>query len=322
MEGRIIDPETRLRSCRATHRARCSSVASRASSYYYRDPALTAARIDADGWYSTGDQLVQDEAGRFRFIGRLGDMLKVGGENVAPADVENYLATHPAVHMVQVVGAPDARYAEVCAAFVELVPGAARSPRRELIDFCLGRIATYKVPRYVVFVTEWPMSGTKIQKFKLREQITEQLKPTPASPRRRSSTASGSPRRRGDRLRERAAPTSQGQLLRRAAAGRRQDHFPGRAGHLSPSCTHGLTEFAALLLRPRAAQGRQGRPLPQPLGRTSWSRSTERSGWGAASFRSVTGSARPNCATSSATPRSPPWSRRPAATGTTSSPTF
>jgi fatty-acyl-CoA synthase len=173
MEGRIVDPETRQELPRNTPGEMQFRGVSRFDSYY-RDPALTADRIDADGWYWTGDQLVQDEAGRFGFIGRLKDMLKVGGENVAPADVENYLATHPAVHMVQVVGAPDARYNEVAAAFVELIPGAQAS-EQDLIDFCLGRIATYKVPRYVVFVTEWPMSGTKIQKFKLREQIAEQL---------------------------------------------------------------------------------------------------------------------------------------------------
>ena len=176
MEARIVDPETKLELPDGTPGEMQFRGASRFDSYY-RDPVLTATRIDADGWYSTGDQLVRDEGGRFRFIGRLGDMLKVGGENVAPADVENYLATHPAVHMVQVVGAPDSRYSEVPAAFVELVPGEQVS-EQALIDFCLGRIATYKVPRYVVFVTEWPMSGTKVQKFKLRERIADQLRDT------------------------------------------------------------------------------------------------------------------------------------------------
>jgi fatty-acyl-CoA synthase len=173
MEGRIVDPETRLEVPDGTLGEMQFRGVSRFA-YYYRDPQLTATRIDADGWYSTGDQLERDALGRFRFVGRLGDFLKVGGENVAPADVENYLATHPAVQMVQVVGAPDTRYAEVAAAFVELVPGA-EVTEAELIDFCLGRIATYKVPRYVEFVTEWPMSGTKIQKFKLREQIAARL---------------------------------------------------------------------------------------------------------------------------------------------------
>jgi fatty-acyl-CoA synthase len=101
-------------------------------------------------------------------------MLKVGGENVAAADVEGYLVTHPAVEIAQVVGVPDARYLEVPAAFVQLAPGAAAT-EQELIDYCRGQIATFKVPRYVRFVSEWPMSGTKIQKFKLRESLSAEL---------------------------------------------------------------------------------------------------------------------------------------------------
>ncbi len=173
MQGRIVDPQTREEVPDGTPGEMQFRGFSRFHSYY-RDPQLTAQRIDADGWYSTGDQLVRDSVGRFRFIGRLSDMLKVGGENVAPADVENYLATHPAVRMVQVVGAPDARYTEVPVAYVELVPGQ-QATEQELIDFCLGKIATYKVPRYVRFVSEWPMSGTKVQKFRLRERIREEL---------------------------------------------------------------------------------------------------------------------------------------------------
>ena len=101
-------------------------------------------------------------------------MLKVGGENVAAAEVESYLVQHPAVEIVQIVAAPDARYVEVPAAFVQLRTGATVT-EQELIDFCRGQIATFKVPRYVRFVTEWPMSGTKIQKFKLRQEIADEL---------------------------------------------------------------------------------------------------------------------------------------------------
>ena len=101
-------------------------------------------------------------------------MLKVGGENVAAAEIEDLLALHPAVLLAQVVSAPDARYSEVPAAFVELRPGASAT-EQELIDFCVGNIASFKVPRYVRFVTEWPMSGTKIQKFALRERIAREL---------------------------------------------------------------------------------------------------------------------------------------------------
>jgi fatty-acyl-CoA synthase len=143
-------------------------------SHYHRDPEYTAQVIDADGWFHTGDLIRRDEEGRVSFVGRLKDMLKVGGENVAAAEIENFIAAHPAVKIVQVVGAPDARYAEVPAAFVELRPGASAT-ERELIDFCLGKIATFKVPRYVRFVDEWPMSGTKVQKFRLRQRIAAEL---------------------------------------------------------------------------------------------------------------------------------------------------
>ena len=141
---------------------------------YHEEPEQTALTIDADGWYHSGDLGRIDERGRVSFVGRLKDMLKVGGENVAAAEVESYLLTHPAVEIVQVVGAPDARYVEVAAAFVQLRAGTTAT-EQELIDFCRGEIATFKVPRYVRFVDEWPMSGTKIQKFRLRDQITNEL---------------------------------------------------------------------------------------------------------------------------------------------------
>ena len=142
---------------------------------YFRDPDQTAASIDADGWFHTGDLVVADDDGRLTFLSRLKDMLKVGGENVSAAEVEGYLVAHPAVQFVQVVAAPDAYYGEVAAAFVELRPGA-NATEDELIDFCRGRIATYRVPRYVRLVTEWPMSGTKVQKYRLRETIAAELR--------------------------------------------------------------------------------------------------------------------------------------------------
>jgi fatty-acyl-CoA synthase len=107
-------------------------------------------------------------------VGRIKDMLKVGGENVAAAEVEDYLMHHPSVRMVQVVAAPDRRYIEVPVAFIELNAGT-EATEQEIIEFCLGKIATFKVPRYVRFITEWPMSGTKIQKYKLREAIAAEL---------------------------------------------------------------------------------------------------------------------------------------------------
>ena len=141
---------------------------------YANDPAKTAAAFDADGWYRTGDRGELDAQGRLIFLGRLKDMLKVGGENVAAAEIESLLSTHPAVKLVQAVGIPDPRLEEVPAVFVELRSGRTAS-ETELIDFCGARIARFKVPRHVRFVSEWPMSATKIQKGPLRERLIAEL---------------------------------------------------------------------------------------------------------------------------------------------------
>lgn len=137
---------------------------------YYRDAQKTAEAIDPEGWLHTGDLGSLDQHGRIMFHGRLKDMLKVGGENVAAAEIEQFINAHPEVQLCQVVGMPHPRYQEVPAAFVELKPGA-RLSEAEVIDFCRGRIASFKVPRHVRFVEAWPMSASKIQKFKLREML-------------------------------------------------------------------------------------------------------------------------------------------------------
>ena len=142
---------------------------------YFGDPEATASAIDADGWFHSGDLMRLDADGGLSFVSRLKDMLKVGGENVAAAEIEDYLVTHPAIRITQVVAAPDARYGEVPAAFVELKPGA-EATEEQLIAFCINRIATFKVPRYVRFVDDWPMSGTKVKKFVLRDQIADELR--------------------------------------------------------------------------------------------------------------------------------------------------
>jgi fatty-acyl-CoA synthase len=141
---------------------------------YHADPEQTAAAIDQQGFFHSGDLGSVDADGRVTFIGRLKDMLKVGGENVAAAEIEGFLGQHPAIAEVQVVAAPDERYGEVPCAFVALRPGAELT-QEELIEHCLGRIATFKVPRYLRVVEEWPLSGTKIQKFRLREAIAREL---------------------------------------------------------------------------------------------------------------------------------------------------
>lgn len=141
---------------------------------YYKDSEKTAQALDPQGWYHTGDIGSIDEAGTMMFHGRLKDMLKVGGENVAAAEIEACLQRHPAVKLAQVVGVPDARLVEVPAAFVERKPGESVT-EQELIDFCRREIAGFKVPRHVRFVSEWPMSTSKIQKFRLRDQLVAEL---------------------------------------------------------------------------------------------------------------------------------------------------
>ena len=142
---------------------------------YFRDPELTEEVFDERGFFKTGDICEIDSDGRVTFVSRLKDMLKVGGENVSAAEVEGYLITHPAIALAQVVSAPDERYVEVPAAYIQLKPGA-EATEEEIIDFCKGKIATYRIPRYVRFVDDWPMSGTKIKKIVLREMIASELK--------------------------------------------------------------------------------------------------------------------------------------------------
>ena len=139
---------------------------------YYRAPEKTAEALDGEGWLHTGDLYARGTDGQLTFHGRAKDMLKVGGENVAAIEVEAYLCSHPAIKLAEVVGRPDPRLDEVPVAFVELRPGQSAS-EQELIAFCQGRIASYKVPRAVFFMNdgEWPMSATKVDKRALRARL-------------------------------------------------------------------------------------------------------------------------------------------------------
>jgi fatty-acyl-CoA synthase len=140
---------------------------------YYKDAEKTAAALDRDGWYHSGDIGSIDASGHVMFHGRFKDMLKVGGENVAAAEVEAVLASHPAVQLAQVVGLPDEWLAEIPAAYVELAETGVTA--EELIAYVKERMASFKVPRYIRFISEWPMSASKIQKFKLRRTLMEEL---------------------------------------------------------------------------------------------------------------------------------------------------
>jgi len=168
MEIAIIDPETGAAlptGVKGELKVRGYSV----FGGYYKDPEKTA-EVLRDGWFHTGDLCSVDADGHVTCHGRIKDMLKVGGENVAAVEIEAFLMTHPEVKLAQVIGVPDARLQEVAAAFVELKPGAAATGE-EIIGFCRSRIASFKVPRHVRFVTDWPMSASKVQKFRLREMF-------------------------------------------------------------------------------------------------------------------------------------------------------
>ena len=142
---------------------------------YWDDAERTAEAIDAAGWMHTGDLATLDAAGYCNIVGRLKDMVIRGGENVYPREIEEYLYRHPHVRDVQVIGVPDSRYGEELCAWIALRDGAVVTPD-DIKDFCRGNIAHYKIPRYIKFVDDFPMTVTgKIQKFAMREQMIAEL---------------------------------------------------------------------------------------------------------------------------------------------------
>jgi fatty-acyl-CoA synthase len=144
---------------------------------YYGKPDATAQALDRDGWVHTGDMGVMRTDGHLRFMGRYKDMLKIGGENVDPMEVEAFLMSHPAINLAAVVSFPDARLAEVGVAFVKREPGCPLTDG-DVLAHCKGRIASFKIPRHVVFVDDFPMTSSgKIQKVKLREEALRRITP-------------------------------------------------------------------------------------------------------------------------------------------------
>jgi fatty-acyl-CoA synthase len=142
---------------------------------YWEDPARTSEAIDAQGWMHTGDLATMDAEGYVNIVGRIKDMVIRGGENIYPREIEEYLYRHPQIQDVQVVGIPDVRFGEELCAWIVLKPGQALS-EDDVKAFCKGQIAHYKVPRYIRFVPEFPMTVTgKIQKFKIRDAMKLQL---------------------------------------------------------------------------------------------------------------------------------------------------
>ncbi|MCW2753132.1 MAG: AMP-binding protein, partial [Marmoricola sp.] len=143
---------------------------------YWDDPEKTAEAIDADGWMHTGDLAVMRPDGYAVVVGRIKDMVIRGGENVYPREVEEFLYTHPDVEDVQVVGVPDEKYGEELCAWIRLREVAEPLGVEEVRAFAAGRLAHYKVPRYVLVVDEFPMTVTgKVRKVEMREESTRRL---------------------------------------------------------------------------------------------------------------------------------------------------
>jgi fatty-acyl-CoA synthase len=174
VEVKVIDPETGS----TVSRSQTGELCTRGYSVmigYWNDAERTAEAVDNDGWMHTGDLATMDDEGYVNIVGRSKDMIIRGGENVYPREIEEFLYGNEAIADVQVVGLPDAKYGEEIGAFVKVRDGHTLS-EDDVKAFCKGRIAHFKVPRYVLFTDEFPMTVTgKIQKFKLRDIAVEQL---------------------------------------------------------------------------------------------------------------------------------------------------
>jgi fatty-acyl-CoA synthase len=175
LEVKLVDPATGLE----VRRGEPGELCTRGYSVmlgYWQEPDKTAEAIDAAGWMHTGDLAVMDDAGYVNISGRIKDMVIRGGENVYPREVEEFLYTHPDVADVQVIGVPDEKYGEELMAWVVLRPGAEPLTAEAVRSFCEGRLAHYKVPRYVHCVEGFPMTVTgKVRKVEMRAQAVEIL---------------------------------------------------------------------------------------------------------------------------------------------------
>jgi fatty-acyl-CoA synthase len=175
VEVKVVDPA----SGHVVPRGRTGELCTRGYSVmvgYWDEPAKTAEAIDAGHWMHTGDLAVMREDGYLTIVGRIKDMVIRGGENIYPREVEEFLYTHPDIADVQVVGVPDPRYGEELAAWVRLRAGAPELTAEAVREFCSGKLAHYKIPRYVVAVDEFPMTVTgKVRKVEMRERSAELL---------------------------------------------------------------------------------------------------------------------------------------------------
>ena len=174
IEIKIVDPETGATVPRGQSGEFCTRGYSVMHGYWDDEPRTREA-IDADGWMHTGDLAVMDAEGYVNIVGRIKDLVIRGGENIYPREIEEFLYRHPQVQDVQVVGVPDQKYGEELCAWIIAKPGT-KPTEDDIRAFCKGQIAHYKVPRYIRFVTSFPMTVTgKIQKFLIRKKMKEEL---------------------------------------------------------------------------------------------------------------------------------------------------
>ena len=143
---------------------------------YWNNAEASSQAIDAARWMHTGDLATLDDAGYVNIVGRIKDMIIRGGENIYPREIEEFLYSHPDIEDVQVIGVPDERYGEELAAWIKLRSGADPLDESKVREFAGGKLAHYKIPRYVLLVDEFPMTVTgKIRKVQMREETAAQL---------------------------------------------------------------------------------------------------------------------------------------------------
>jgi fatty-acyl-CoA synthase len=175
LEVKVVDPGTAVTVPRGTPGELCTRGYS-VMLGYWEQPDKTAEAIDVARWMHTGDLAIMDDEGYVNISGRIKDMVIRGGENIYPREIEEFLYTHPDVLDAQVIGVPDARYGEELMAWIQLRPGAQPLTAEALREFCAGKLAHYKIPRYVHLVDEFPMTVTgKIRKVQMRATSVDLL---------------------------------------------------------------------------------------------------------------------------------------------------
>ena len=174
LESKIVNPDTGATVPRGTPGELCTRGYA-VMLGYWNDNDATAAAIDAARWMHTGDLAVMNDDGSVAVTGRLKDLIIRGGENISPREIEEFLHTHAKVTDVHVIGVPDRKYGEEVCAWIRLRDGV-EATEEEFRDFCRGQIANFKIPRYVRFSSEFPMTVTgKVQKFRMREITVAEL---------------------------------------------------------------------------------------------------------------------------------------------------